>query len=641
MMEQKNKKPTKKQIDEAKLDATAYLENYKPSFDDDEVKNLYNQELPNFTKEFDKLKNQLRVHKDGELNQGEIKGIQKRFTTELYEKIFPLTTTYIKQRVFHGYDSKFYVCCVNSTKSFLAKEYTVEQFNSTYKTYFPEYIKLWFDLYASKYILTMNNERERFYKEDGHNYLNLFNGYRFSKHDKPDEEKIKRGSVGVSFIWNHIKDQFCSNDEQVFINYKNAIMKMICGLKIKILIYMKGKMGRGKGKITNFLKEVIGLPSAMTLSNDSCFMKDFNGALMGQALVVLDEICHDFNDFKSLYNSLKPYVTEPEMTYRHLYAAHKQLKNVSSFIMTGNHAMLRFEGNDAGPDRRILVCPMSNDLKSVEYCRTLDQFVASDDVQYSFFWYCQRNQVVDWNELEELKKIPISEEKKTMIQHSLDSIVMFLKSFVNDSAINKPIKPKDLFKRYDDFVSEECGKTKPFGKVSFMDRMMKFDKFITLNTMKFGGSTTTSYFIIDRQKLIDDFTENHYWAKYDDIHENPVPVPADEHDKQYDDIIQSQQQQIKKLNKLLDLHNEIHLMSEILSNIKSLNKNRIIPPLFVPQNLMIADSKDKRGVAKQLRVKDASEQLRQPQLAVLTITKDARPQKKYSDQVDALTAMLD
>lgn len=601
-MEQKNKKLTKKQIEEAKVDATAYLEKYKPNFDDDEVQKLYNQELPNFTKEFDKLKNQLRVHKDGELNQGEIKGIQKRFTTETYEKIFPLTTTYIKQRVFHGYDSKFYVCCVNSTNSFLAKEYTVEQFNSTYKTYFPEYIKLWFDSYSSKYILTMNNERERHYKEDGHNYLNLFSGYRFSKHDKPDEERIKRGNSGVEFIWNHIKDQFCSNDEQVFLNYKNAIMKMICGKKIEILIYMKGKMGKGKGKITNFLKQVIGLPSAMTLSNDSCFMKDFNGSLMGQALVVLDEICHNFDDFKSLYNALKPYITEPEITYRNLYAAHKQLKNVSSFIMTGNYDMLKLDGPDKGSDRRILVCPMSDEIKSYQYCNTLDRFVASDDVQYSFFWYCQRNQVVDWNELEELKKLPITEEKKTMIQHSLDTVTMFLKSYVNDPCINKPMKPRDLHRKYESYINEESGKNKPMGKVSFMERILSFDKFVQLNVMKYGGSTTTSHIVIDRQKLIDDFTERHFWAKYDDILENPVVVPADEHDKKYEDIIQSQQQQIKRMNKLLDLHNEIHLMSEILLNIKSLNKNRITPPMFNKESKY--------------------------------------PKKVYGDQVDELTALL-
>jgi hypothetical protein len=247
-MEQKNKKRTRQQKEEAKIDADAFLEKYKPNYDDNEVLKLYNQELPNFTKEFDKLKNQLRVQKDGELNQGEIKNIQKKFTTEIYERIFPLTTTYIKQRVFHGYDSKFYVCCVNSTSSFLAKEYTVDQFNSTYQKYFPEYIKLWFDSYSSKYILTMNNERERYYKEGGHNYLNLFSGYRFSKHDKPDEERIKRGNSGVEFIWNHIKDQFCSNDEQVFLNFKNAIMKMICGTKIEVLIYIRSKMGKGKGK---------------------------------------------------------------------------------------------------------------------------------------------------------------------------------------------------------------------------------------------------------------------------------------------------------------------------------------------------------------------------------------------------------
>jgi hypothetical protein len=341
----------------------------------------------------------------------------------------------------------------------------------------------------------------------------------------------------------------------------------------------------------------------MTLSNDGCFMGQFNGALLGQALVVLDEIVHNFEDVKSLYNALKPYVTEPTITYRNLYAAHKQLKNVSSFIMTGNHDMVHLEANDK--DRRILVCPVSDSVKSYQYCNTLDRFVASDDVQYSFFWYCQRNQVVDWNEKEELKKLPISEEKKTMIQYSLDTLTIFLKSYVNDPCINKPMKPKHLYRKYEAFMHEEFERSKPMGKVMFMERILKFDTFVQLNVMKYGGSTSTSHFVIDRQKLIDDFTERHYWAKYDDILENPVVIPADEHDKNYEDIILSQQQQIKKMQKALQMNNDIILMTEILHTIRANIKKRA--QILNPMNVIL---------------------------------KDKRPRKVYDDQVDELTALL-
>jgi hypothetical protein len=79
-----------------------------------------------------------------------------------------------------------------------------------------------FDLKYTKYLM---------------DYLNLFSGYRFSKFDAPDEARIQRGQAGVDFILNHIKNQFCSNVIPIYDNVINAIKKMVCGKKLKILIY--------------------------------------------------------------------------------------------------------------------------------------------------------------------------------------------------------------------------------------------------------------------------------------------------------------------------------------------------------------------------------------------------------------------
>ena len=111
----------------------------------------------------------------------------------------------------------------------------------------------------------MNNEQLRTYNFDGCYYLNLFSGYKYDKQSTPDENRINKGNNGVQFIWNHMKDQFCSNDEVYFTNLQNAIRKMVAGHKLQILIYLKTKMGKGKGKITNFLKAVIGNQVCMTL----------------------------------------------------------------------------------------------------------------------------------------------------------------------------------------------------------------------------------------------------------------------------------------------------------------------------------------------------------------------------------------
>ena len=98
------------------------------------------------------------------------------------------------------------------------------------------------------------------------------------------------------------------------------------------MLCLKGKQGIGKSSPINLFKSVLGHKCCLYLNNDRVF-NQFNGPLMGKTLVILDEICHDYNDFKSLGNSLKPYITEPIIGYRDLYEKMKPLKNLSSFVM--------------------------------------------------------------------------------------------------------------------------------------------------------------------------------------------------------------------------------------------------------------------------------------------------------------------
>jgi hypothetical protein len=103
----------------------------------------------------------------------------KDLSMDDYEKIYPETTTYIKSNIFHGYDSMFYVLNKNCDGHILPLEYNYSNFNSTFYKYFPENIRKWFDKYYIKHVLTIDNTKDRCYKLDDTNYLNLFAGFRF------------------------------------------------------------------------------------------------------------------------------------------------------------------------------------------------------------------------------------------------------------------------------------------------------------------------------------------------------------------------------------------------------------------------------------------------------------------------------
>ena len=113
-------------------------------------------------------------------------------------------------------------------------------------------------------------------------------------------------------IWNSDVDE----------NYKydhDWLCKLVSGKKLKTMIYLMGNQGIGKSSVIELFIKILGLQTCVILNNEDCFTGQFNGPLLAKALVLLDEICHNFNDFNSLYNKIKPYVTEDHISYRNLY----------------------------------------------------------------------------------------------------------------------------------------------------------------------------------------------------------------------------------------------------------------------------------------------------------------------------------
>jgi hypothetical protein len=527
-------KKAKKDLEEStKAEKQIVLDTYRNLYDDQHMKQLYKEELPKYfdflaKKKQQKMKNITQEEDDDEIikvrvNEQKMKSkIEKNLDSEDYEEIFTKTTTYIKDNIFHGYDSKFYVLNKNSNGHILPLEYSNADFNSTFSKYFPHQISDWFDLYSKKVVLTINNTKPRTFKEETTNYLNLFSGYRFNRNDKKDLERIEKGNKGVQFILNHIKGIWNSGNDQCYEYDRNWICKLIAGYKLKTMIYLKGKMGRGKTAIVNFLKVVLGLHICMTISNDSPFMTEFNGSLIGMALCCLDEVVHNFESFKSLYNKLKPYITDVTMSYRNLYEKLKTLLNLTSFIMTGNYDMLRLDDPSKGEDRRIKVNDVADIVKDREYCDMLDAYLADVDVQYSFFWYCIDNHKPSWDELQELKLLPVTETKKQMIIQSLDSGTMFLKAKVNcPKVMNKDIKPKDLYDQYVEFMKKPNNDKKQFmNQNTFLSKIKDFPAFVTVKlNVRVNKGNPTNYIHIDRAKLIAYFTEKFYFNEYDDIHD--------------------------------------------------------------------------------------------------------------------------
>jgi hypothetical protein len=405
---------SKKVIKEnAENEQNKYLQEFVHLYNDNKMKELYKSEIDNYNKyvedEVDKAmgiytakriaikaqlqeikyfvskKNKKEDSEDDDYRNQIRNGIMNNITEEDYEKIYVKTIAYIKANIYHGYDSMYYVLNKNKDGHILPLEYTDAAFKSTFQKYFSVNINKWFNSYSNKYVLCIDNTKQRSYTYNETNYLNLFTGYKFSRFDKRNEERINKGMDGVNYILNHIKETWNSKNELNY-NYDHKwICKLVYGHKLKTMIYLRGKMGRGKTQIVKFIMRVLGLHTGIVLSNDSTIMGDFNGPLMGKALCCLDEIVNNFDSFKSLYNKLKPYITDDIMEYRNLYEKLKRLQNMTSWIMTGNYDMLKLDDPAKGDDRRLKVNDVSNEIKDRIYCDLLDKYCEDEDVIYSFF----------------------------------------------------------------------------------------------------------------------------------------------------------------------------------------------------------------------------------------------------------------
>ena len=548
--------------EESKNESDLFKSGFNPTYSDSQMLNLFNSERYGLqdllTQKVTEITKRRAVETPGyTMKEKDIKSLKGSLLVSDYEKAFPKTIKYINERVFHGYDSRFYVGCVNEQSSFYAQEYTKSDFGSTFFQYFPTEIKTYFEMNSLKYTLTMNNEKPRTFIKHNQSFLNLFSGYRFNKNDARDEARIARGADGVEFIWDHIKNVWNSGNIQCFEYDHDWLCKLIGGFKLKTMLYLKGKMGAGKSIVVKFFIEILGIQVSCILNNDRPITGQFNGALMGKSICYLDEIVHDYNDFKSLYNQLKPYITEDHIAYRNLYEKLKLLLNTTSFIMSGNYDMIKLDDPSKGDDRRIKVNDVSEILQNNEYFSKLAKYMADKDVQYAMYHHCLANCKPEWNELNELKKLPVSDTKISMIQQALDSATLFLKSMVNDIRMDTYIKPLDLYQAYKVWSEEADQKKQIINKMTFLNKMKDYKPFVSfVENYRLNGGNPTNYIKIDRKAMIDYFTLKHFWNEYDDINDK-----KDESKMNYYDNLEDENTKLK--NEIEELKKQMAEMAEM------------------------------------------------------------------------------
>ncbi|GBC10299.1 hypothetical protein RclHR1_00950036 [Rhizophagus clarus] len=181
------------------------------------------------------------------------------------------------------------------------------------KRYICSYFILCFNPHA-----TCDSAKQRIYKIQGQNYLNIFPG--FLHQLRPLTDFSANIHQAVKIIFTHIQDVWCSGDWNVTEYIIKWFAGMVTGRKMYSILYLKSGQGWGKGIITDFIQHyVLGTQLVYKTSDPETILGSFNGQLLGKVLLLLEEMPTEKSQWNSLYRALKDKVTSDTIEIHEKY----------------------------------------------------------------------------------------------------------------------------------------------------------------------------------------------------------------------------------------------------------------------------------------------------------------------------------
>jgi len=319
------------------------------------------------------------------------------------------------------------------------------------------------------------------YELEPHEY-NIWGGFKAQKVDVIDMNI-------VDLYLKHIYEVWCSCDE---IQYKYILSWWAQIIqtpykKTQTAIVLLGEQGGGKSlPIDIMIKFIFGNEISLATSGINRITGNFNNSLKGKILTKVDEISNinsGNENFHAVFDRLKDIITGESFECEQKGKDPFQIDNNNNFIFTSNNFnCLKIEETD----RRLNVMIVD------------DKYIGNHDYFDNFCNVCFNQNAgnhifsyfMEYTNIVNLKKIPMTEVKKQMIQNSKANPLLFLEDFEIKSDIednSKKISNEKIYGEYVNWCVKEGEKT--FAKKTFLNTIKKFIK-MTGNTKNLKGKQT-------------------------------------------------------------------------------------------------------------------------------------------------------
>ena len=265
-------------------------------------------------------------------------------------------------------------------------------------------------------------------KQKDERNMNMFQGFK-SKLLIPDDIEVAK----IQPILDHIKLVWC-NDNIEYYNYMISWFQHIFKtphIKTRVVpILQSSEQQIGKGIIiTGLLIPFIFGDMGIQCNDINRITHRFNMMLMNKLFINMDELTDSSgtNNYNGTFDMLKNLITEPFLTIEIKNGSTFQNPNFINFLMCTNHLFtIKFEMGD----NRYWPLECNPIYKgNRDYFDRLSTYFTQENADH-FFSYCYY-----FKDTVNIRNIPMTELKKSMIDQNLPTPLLFLKEIQDDEVI--------------------------------------------------------------------------------------------------------------------------------------------------------------------------------------------------------------
>ena len=271
------------------------------------------------------------------------------------------------------------------------------------------------------------------------NERNTFTGFQASECCNIVLEEVPEGCSAeddggntLFYLLRHIKEVLSNNNEQYYAYIMSWLAQIIKTpwKPTDIFLLFQGDQGAGKTMIAEFLvKYIFGRHLSLSTNGIKPLVQRFNGAVKSKLFVCCNELTNidgSQGSFHSAFDTMKNLITDRLIQVEMKGFEHIQIDNFCNFMGTTNH---QFTAKLEKTDRRYACFETNGEyIGNYEYFDRLGKSLnqTTGDMFYSYLLNYPVADMVD------LRKIPNTELRQSMINNSRSSVEHFIDDLLDD-----------------------------------------------------------------------------------------------------------------------------------------------------------------------------------------------------------------